>query len=636
MATGEHPSFIYDTLLPLLGQDDLSYESPSGEILLEEAPDISPNTKFSNRKIKTKNSTPAMGTDEELQFLKTTRVSSPEPWLERGLTVLRREIGDAEDAMCKESSDGEIEYLSLEVSCSNLPEDPSAEPVTPVMVSQVEDKLKAVIEFPWSDSHKKITSPLLLLHQEIIDFCHFLSPTPEEQAARLAAIGRVSDVVKSIWPNCEVKIFGSFETGLYLPISDIDVVILNSNIQVPQNGLQALAKALSKKSIATKMQVIGKARVPIVKFIEKESNVAFDISFDVQNGPEAAKFIKDAISKIPPLRPLCLILKIFLQQRELNEVYSGGIGSYALLVMLITHLQVHWSRQCSTGRSILERNLGILLIDFFELYGRKLNAHDVGVSCRFGGQFFRKSLRGFLNPKRPHLLSVEDPQAPENDIGKNSYNILQVRAAFVMAFRKLTDTYIDDLISSQNSILGRIIKIDAKLLERVGRLTKSPQLDAFLATASDHALRYKSNSDADETALHPVMKNQGSLLNRWQLCDDEPLPRGPPSAKSGLKRKWKEEKQFAKRFKRKNDKNVSPSVKKQEIHFTTQHSKGRKSKKRKHVSGDEDNSPTRHGSRYKKSKISSVKVEHKHLRSGNNNNFGARTSNYHAAKFKYS
>lgn len=78
------------------------------------------------------------------------------------------------------------------------------------------------------------------------------------------------------------------------------------------------------------------------------------------------------MAKIPPLRPLCLILKVFLQQRELNEVwgfimpsfckecvlilpmtpmhfvirsfvlkvYSGGIGSYALLTMLIAHLQV--------------------------------------------------------------------------------------------------------------------------------------------------------------------------------------------------------------------------------------------------------------------------------------------------------
>ncbi|KAI8003391.1 Terminal nucleotidyltransferase 4A [Camellia lanceoleosa] len=47
----------------------------------------------------------------------------------------------------------------------------------------------------------------------------------------------------------------------------------------------------------------------------------------------------DAISKWPPLQPLYFILKFFLQQRELNEVYTGGIGLYALLVMLIAMMQ---------------------------------------------------------------------------------------------------------------------------------------------------------------------------------------------------------------------------------------------------------------------------------------------------------
>ena len=35
------------------------------------------------------------------------------------------------------------------------------------------------------------------------------------------------------------------------------------------------------------------------------------------------------------------VLKAFLQQRALNEVYSGGIGSYALLCMVMAHLQLH-------------------------------------------------------------------------------------------------------------------------------------------------------------------------------------------------------------------------------------------------------------------------------------------------------
>ena len=37
-----------------------------------------------------------------------------------------------------------------------------------------------------------------------------------------------------------------------------------------------------------------------------------------------AIFFQDALKKMPPLRPLCLILKVFLQQRELNEVFSAS------------------------------------------------------------------------------------------------------------------------------------------------------------------------------------------------------------------------------------------------------------------------------------------------------------------------
>lgn len=39
---------------------------------------------------------------------------------------------------------------------------------------------------------------------EILDFCDFLSPTPEEQESRNTAIQSVFDVIKYIWPTAEV------------------------------------------------------------------------------------------------------------------------------------------------------------------------------------------------------------------------------------------------------------------------------------------------------------------------------------------------------------------------------------------------------------------------------------------------
>ncbi|PIN08919.1 DNA polymerase sigma [Handroanthus impetiginosus] len=374
---------------------------------------------------------------------------------------------------------------------------------------------------------------------QILDFCDFLSPTPEEQASRNAAIESVFEVIKYIWPNAEAEVFGSFKTGLYLPSSDIDVVILGSNIKTPQMGLQALSRALSQRGIAKKIQVIAKARVPIIKFVEKKSGVAFDISFDVYNGPKAAEFIKDAVSKWPPLRPLCLILKVFLQQRELNEVYTGGIGSYALLSMLIAMLRDQQNRQ-----TYPEQNLGVLLVNFFDMYGCKLNTVDVGVSCNSRGIFFPKSSRGFSVDGRPSLIAIEDPQAPDNDIGKNSFNYYQARSAFAMAFTTLSNAKAIMRLGPNRSILGAIIRTDAVLLERKGGSTGKVTFNKLFPDAGE--------------PLQALLGDQQEIYCNWSLNDDEeePLPRGsgiPGNSdvkSSGKKRKSSKENKSGRKVKR--------------------------------------------------------------------------------------
>ena len=42
----------------------------------------------------------------------------------------------------------------------------------------------------------------------------------------------------------------------------------------------------------------------------------------------------------PALRPLTLVVKQLLALRCLNEVYTGGVGSYAILLMIMSFLQV--------------------------------------------------------------------------------------------------------------------------------------------------------------------------------------------------------------------------------------------------------------------------------------------------------
>ena len=43
----------------------------------------------------------------------------------------------------------------------------------------------------------------------------------------------------------------------------------------------------------------------------------------------------------PTLPYLVLVLKQFLLQRDLNEVFTGGISSYSLIFLTVSFLQVH-------------------------------------------------------------------------------------------------------------------------------------------------------------------------------------------------------------------------------------------------------------------------------------------------------
>ena len=50
---------------------------------------------------------------------------------------------------------------------------------------------------------------------------------------------------------------------------------------------------------------------------------------------------KEYLNEYPCLKHLAMVLKQFLLQRDLNEVWTGGIGSYSLILMIVSFLQVN-------------------------------------------------------------------------------------------------------------------------------------------------------------------------------------------------------------------------------------------------------------------------------------------------------
>uniref|UniRef100_A0A8P4GNA9 Terminal nucleotidyltransferase 4A n=1 Tax=Dicentrarchus labrax TaxID=13489 RepID=A0A8P4GNA9_DICLA len=300
---------------------------------------------------------------------------------------------------------------------------------------------------PWKV--RNYSEGIVGLHEEVNDFYEYISPRPEEKKMRLEVVDRIKEVIRDLWPSAEVEVFGSFSTGLYLPTSDIDLVVFGKWETLP---LWTLEEALRKRNVADEnsIKVLDKATVPIIKLTDSFTEVKVDISFNVKSGVKAAWLIKEFKEKYPVLPYLVLVLKQFLLQRDLNEVFTGGIGSYSLFLMAVSFLQLHYRE---------------------DLYGRHFNYLKTGIRIKDGGCYVAKDevQKNMMDGYRPSMLYIEDPLQPDNDVGRSSYGAMQVKQAFDYAYVVLSHAvspiakYYPN--NESESILGRIIRVTQEVDE---------------------------------------------------------------------------------------------------------------------------------------------------------------------------
>ncbi len=121
-----------------------------------------------------------------------------------------------------------------------------------------------------------------------------------------------------------------------------------------------------------------------------------------------------------------------------SQVFSGGLSSYALLLLMVNFLQLH--PRPDAGKSPTA-NLGVLLLEFLELYGRNFNFLHAGIRVREGGAVLPKEelKRSMPEGHQPSLICIEDPLDCSNDVGRSSYGAMTVIKAFEVAYAQLAD-----------------------------------------------------------------------------------------------------------------------------------------------------------------------------------------------------
>ncbi|KAJ8598108.1 hypothetical protein CTAYLR_010790 [Chrysophaeum taylorii] len=274
---------------------------------------------------------------------------------------------------------------------------------------------------------------MVRLHNEIVSFASLASVNDAERVARREAVSVVRRVCRETWPACEVRVFGSEVTGLALFCSDIDLVVFGAS----GDKLQTLRSRL--EGFASRVEAIENATVPIVKGVI--DGVSIDISFDTDSGIRMSEVAKEALASMPCLRPLVVVIKYFLAQRVLNQPYNGGLGSFATFLTVVSFLQ-HRHRVDVATQLPSPANLGCLLVEYFELYGRDLNLARTALSIRSNGRYcdkvqFHKHAKSPSSRPASTLLAIENPLDPRLDVTNCAFNMPRIRRAFNHAYRAL-------------------------------------------------------------------------------------------------------------------------------------------------------------------------------------------------------
>ncbi|KAG9061288.1 hypothetical protein KI688_007626 [Linnemannia hyalina] len=292
-------------------------------------------------------------------------------------------------------------------------------------------------EYPWMrhDYSQQLTA-IEMFTQEIQDFAEYLKPTLEERAIRMYVFKAVEELITGLWSKAKVYAFGSFNTQLYLPGSDIDIVMMMKTEKSESEVLRALAERIGSTRFGINVEALLETKVPIVKFQERRTGIHVDISLNQKDGFKTGNVVQQFLKQMPVLQPMTMLIKQFLKSRPASfcEVFHGGLGSFSVTLLVMSFLQMHPLVQARRIDPLA--NLGVLLIEFFELYGLCFNYNNVLISVTRGGSYAYKS--GSDKPRRKRLnLTLVSPVESQN-VAKGTKRMALIRESFELAFQELT------------------------------------------------------------------------------------------------------------------------------------------------------------------------------------------------------
>ncbi|XP_077378597.1 poly(A) RNA polymerase GLD2 isoform X2 [Festucalex cinctus] len=133
---------------------------------------------------------------------------------------------------------------------------------------------------------------------------------------------------------------GSTMSGLASRSSDADLCYVpHESIKAdPVAVLSTLQRIMRSMNLVERLRLI-RAKVPILRFQEKGSNLMFDLNVNNVVGIRNTFLLKSYAYAEPRIRPLILVIKKWAKHHQINDASQGTLSSYTLVLMVLHYLQ---------------------------------------------------------------------------------------------------------------------------------------------------------------------------------------------------------------------------------------------------------------------------------------------------------
>ena len=314
-----------------------------------------------------------------------------------------------------------------------------------------------------------------ILQKDLLDYQNYIQDQMSKKKYIIEQlIANIQMSINERIDDIEVQIYGSYRTGLSLPWSDIDIILINKNNLLKNQSekiLRQLCYLFTGKKWINSMKFLENLPIPSITIVSSSDygsiNIDITVQDDKHNGLKCVSLVESYLKEYSALRPIILALKTILKNASLNNPNLGGLSSYGLILMVVSYIQ---SKRDSNNYEDDDKDIiGKTFHGFLGHYGIffDFNRYVILTSPIKDNNTPIIDNDTILNFDQSHDLIIVDPLNNKNNVAQKTHQFMNLKMAFMIAFMVTKEdcecgchygkaSYIHSLNNTEHCILKRM------------------------------------------------------------------------------------------------------------------------------------------------------------------------------------